>query len=270
MILRFAMLVLLMVAAPARADDGLDARTIIARAFEAAGGERWARAESLWLSGRAVFYGDGATPRAVADDYQMWRAFEDIRTDAHGEAGKVLIHGRSNGRTMVLVGSDGVQSFNDKGLIPKAEADRFWANNFGFGVIRSALGPGFTLQRLPDDSVDGHPTYTVRITDHGGGATLFGIDRDSHVIRLAGFATPSGWHVRIYDDFVIQPGWTQARKVTLYYNGVIANQVFWTDWKVNLPLAADLFSPPGPPHGASSSAPAPSRTPVSPPSPPRP
>jgi hypothetical protein len=270
MIMRWALVLLLMVGAPLRADDSPDARTIVARAFEAAGGEAWARADSLWLSGRAVFFGDGPQPRAVAEDYQMWRAFEDGRVDAHGEAGKVLIHARADGRTLFLVGSDGTQSFNEKGLIPKPEADKFWANNFGFGVIRSALGPGFTLQRLPDDSIDGHPAYMVRVTDPGGSTTLFGVDKESYLIRLAGFSTPSGWHVRIYDDFVVQPGWTQARKVTLYYNGTIANQVFWTDWKVNLPLAEDLFSPDRSIRGASSTGPATLQKPAMQPSPPIP
>ncbi|MBB6227263.1 hypothetical protein FHS79_001429 [Polymorphobacter multimanifer] len=237
-------LVFLLLPVPALAQPAeIDARTIVARAFEAAGGERWAKARSLELKGRAVFYGAGPTPRAVADDYRMWREFEDVRTNAHGEAGKVRIEARSGGKPMFLVGSDGSVSFNEKGIIPKAEADRFWANNFGFGVIRSALGPGFGLERLPDDQVGGHAAYMVRVTDPAGTATLFGIDKTSHFIRLAGFATPSGWHVRTYDDFVVADGWTQARTVTLYYNGVIANQVFWTDWKVNAPVASGLFQP---------------------------
>jgi hypothetical protein len=162
------------------------------------------------------------------------------------------------GKPLFLVGSDGSTSFNEKGVIPKAEADAFWASNFGFGVIRSALGPGFKLDRLPDDSVDGHPAYMVRVTDPAGTATLFGIDKTSAAIRLAGFATPRGWHVRIYDDFVRlrDPDWLQARKVTLYYNGVKANEVFWTGYKVNAPIDAALFNPPSLPHAAPSSAPA--------------
>ncbi|WP_416907456.1 MAG: hypothetical protein ACMVO5_10470 [Polymorphobacter sp.] len=239
------MLPALMLAPPAMVQAAeLDGRAIIARAFEAAGGEDWARARTLSLLGRAVFFGAGPAPRIVADDYRMWREFEASRSSAHGEAGKVRIESRSNGRLMFLVGSNGEVSFNEKGVIPKAEADAFWANNFGFGVIRSALGPGFKLERMPDDNVDGHPTYTVKVTDPAGTTTLFGIDKASHFIRLAGFATPSGWHVRTYDDFVAQPGWTQARKVTLYYNGVIANQVFWDKWAINDPMAAALFQPP--------------------------
>lgn len=207
----------------------LGGRAIIERAFVAAGGEDWAKAQTLALVGRAVFFGGGPAPRAIAEDYRMWRVFESARAAAHGEAGKVRIEARNGARLMFLVGSDGTTSFNEKGVIPKAEADAFWANNFGFGVIRSALGPGFRLERMPDDSVDGHPTYAVKVTDPAGTTTLFGIDKTTHFIRLAGFSTPSGWHVRIYDDFVVQPGWTQARKVMLYYNGVIANQVFWRD-----------------------------------------
>ena len=276
--MRLFVMLLLLLGAPVRAKEEVqavepDARGIIARAFEAAGGEDWARARSLWLSGRAVFYGEAAAPRVVADDYVMWREFEESRTNAHGEAGKVLIEAKTGGRTLFMVGSNGEVSYNDKGIIPKAEADRFWANNFGFGVIRSALGPGFVLTRLPDDNVDGHPTFTVRVTDPAGTATLFGIDKASHVIRMVGFATPTGWHVRHYDDFVQAPGWTQARKVTLYYNGVIANQVFWTDWKVNPVLRPGLFDPPSlpaPPLPSSSLGPGQSRTGTSPPSPPRP
>jgi hypothetical protein len=233
--------------------QALDGRAIIARAFEAAGGKEWAGAETLALSGRAVFFGAGAAPRVVADNYRMWRAFEASRSAAHGQAGKVRIESHSGERLMFLVGSNGDISFNEKGIIPKAKADAFWADNFGFGVIRSALGPGFKLERMPDDNVDGFPTYTVKVTDPTGTTTLFGIDKTSHFIRLAGFATPSGWHVRTYDDFVAKPGWTQARKVTLYYNGVIANQVFWQDWTVNAPMAASLFQPPQP--SASSAAP---------------
>jgi hypothetical protein len=221
----------------------VEARTIVARAFQAAGGERWAKARTLELKGRAVFYGAGPSPRAVADNYRMWREFEDVRSSAHGEAGKVRIEARTGERLMFIVGSDGAVSFNEKGIIPKPEADRFWANNFGFGVIRSALGPGFKLERLPDDEVGGHVAYMVRVTDPAGTATVFGIDKASHFIRLAGFATPSGWHVRTYDDFAVADGWTQARTVTLYYNGVIANQVYWTDWKVNAPAVATLFQP---------------------------
>lgn len=254
-----------------------DGRAIIARAFAAAGGDGWANARTLALNGRAVFYGAGAAPRAIADDYRMWREFEPVRTNAHGEAGKVRIEATRNGKPMMLVGSDGTTSFNDKGVIPKVDADAFWASNFGFGVIRSALGPGFSLDRLPDDSIDGHPAFMVRVTDPAGTATLFGIDKASSAIRLAGFSTPKGWHVRIYDDFVRlkDPNWLQARKVTLYYNGVKANEVFWTGYAVDKPLPSGIFTPPAlqpvvSQRASPAVAPVPAQTPSLPPSPPKP
>jgi hypothetical protein len=266
---RFLPVVALLLIAAAPEPDG---RAIIARAFEAAGGDGWANAKTLILKGRAVFYGAGANPRSTADDYRMWREFEDVRTSAHGEAGKVRIEAHNNGKPMFLVGSDGTTSFNEKGVIPKAEADAFWASNFGFGVIRSALGPGFKLDRLPDDSVDGHAAYMVRVTDPEGTATLFGIDKQSAAIRLAGFATPKGWHVRIYDDFVRlkNPDWLQAKKVTLYYNGVKANEVFWDDFQVNAALDPEIFTPPVASRASPATAPAPSQRQMSPPSPPKP
>ena len=61
-----------------------------------------------------------------------------------------------------------------------------------------------------------------------------------------GFATPRGWHVRTYDDFVTlaNPRWLQARHVTLYYNGVKANEVFWTETRVNAAIDEAIFAPP--------------------------
>ncbi len=247
MIRRLAALLLLLAPLGAAAADEPDARAIVARAYAAAGGDGWARAKTLVLSGRAVFYApDAAAPRTVADDYRMWRAFETDRDAAHGESGSVRIDARAGGRRLFLVGSDGTTSFDEKGPIPKDRADAFWASNFGFGVIRHALKPGFVLTRLPDDDVGGHAVFTVRVTDPSGTATLFGVDKASGAIRLAGFATPKGWHVRTYDDFVrlTAPDWLQARHVTLYYNGVKANEVFWTTTQVDAPLDPALFKAP--------------------------
>jgi hypothetical protein len=60
------------------------------------------------------------------------------------------------------------------------------------------------------------------------------------------FMTPRGWHERHYDDFVRlkNPDWLQARSVSLFYNGVKANTVFWKTTKVNAQIDPALFSPP--------------------------
>ena len=240
---KFLLALLLFIAAPAFAQEP-DARAIIARAYAASGGDAWAKATSLALEGRLVMYGaEGAAPRVVADEYRMWRVFEADRADAHDAAGQVRIDARVGGKLLFQAASDGATSWNQRGVIPKAEADALWAANFGFGVIRHALKDGFKLARLPDDSIDGHPVHMVRVTDRAGTATLFGIDKVKGWIRLAGFVTPRGWHTRLYDDFVVAPGWTQPKKVTLYYNGVKQNEVLWDRWRVNPRLDVTLFAP---------------------------
>ncbi len=240
--------VLATMAVPAGAtDEPLEGAAILAMAREAAGGDDWANARTLTLSGHAVFYGPKShEPRTRASDYRMWRVFDPGRTVAHGADGKVRIIAKDTDRLIFEVGYDGETTWTERGITPKAEADKFWASNFGFGIIRQADKPGFVATRLPDDDVGGHALYMVELTDPKGGKTLFGIDQKSHAIRTMGFRTPRGWHLRVYDDFVHleDPRWLQARHVTLYYDGRKSNEVFWTETKVNAEIDAALFAPP--------------------------
>lgn len=232
---------------PAMAKGGLDGNAILARATLVAGGDVWAEAKTLYLSGRAVFWGaQGASPQSFADSYTMWRVFDPGREAAHGAEGKVRIIAKLNDKPLWTVGFDGETTWNERGIIPKAEADIFWASNFGFGIIRHALQPGFKAERVADGLIGPHKLYLVRLTDPKGGVTLFGVDQGSYAIRTMGFMTPKGWHERHYDDFIRlkNPNWLQARKVTLYYNGVKANDVYWTKTIVNGPVADSLFMPP--------------------------
>ncbi|HEV2567436.1 hypothetical protein [Sphingomonas sp.] len=219
---------------------------ILDRAADAAGGDEWLNARTLVLSGTAVFYGPaGSEPRSRATDYRMWRVFDPARSAAHGAEGKVRILACDGKRQLFTVGYDGKTTWTERGVTPKAEADAFWASNFGFGIIRHARKPGFKAERVPDDIVGNHRLYMVRLTDPAGGTTLFGVDKQSFAIRLMGFASPRGWHVRTYDDFYRLPNarWLQARKVTLYYNGVKANEVMWQQASVNFPIDDALFAP---------------------------
>ncbi len=241
---RILALALLLLALPARAGDGLDARTIVARAFEAMGGDHWANARTLLLEGRIIWYApDRAEPRATADDYRMWRIFEDTRHDAHEAAGMVRIVARNGGVTIFEIASNGTVSWSDRGVIPPEQAAETWANNFGFGVIRHALKDGFRLERLPDDWVMGSPVHMVRVIDPSGKETLFGIDKADFRVRMAGFLTPRGWHVRTYDRFFTADGgrWVQPGRVTLYYNGVKQNEVIWEQAHVNAAISPELF-----------------------------
>jgi hypothetical protein len=245
--MRYIILILLLITAPLAAQKDLDGAAILARATETAGGDDWANAKSLILQGRAVFWGpDGAKPRAIADNYTMWRVFDPNRIAAHGAEGKVRITIKAGERLISDVGFNGNTTWTEKGVTPQAEADAFWANNFGFGIIRHARKPGFKAQRVADDVIDGHQSYMVRLIDPAGQVSLFGIDAKSFAIRRVGFSTPRGWHVRTYDDFMQlkNPRWLQARKVTLTYNGVKQNELHWQHVEINPAIDDALFDPP--------------------------
>ena len=240
-------LFLLMSPVAATSKPPLSVDEILLRAREAAGGDGWANVRTLYLSGRAVFYGQkDAKPTSVQDSYEMWRVFDPDRQAAHGAEGKVRITIKNEGKLFMDVGYDGAITWNENGVIPKDQADAFWASNFGFGIIRHAGKPGFTAQRLPDDAVGAYKSYIVELTDPAGTKSLFGIDMKSFAIRMVGFRTPKGWHVRTYDDFIQlqNPRWLQARHVTLYYDGRKANEIFWEEYRVNPAIDPKLFDPP--------------------------
>jgi hypothetical protein len=228
--------------------DTPDGLAILRLATEAHGGDDWARVKTLMLAGRAEFWGPvGAQPRTRAERYQMWRVFDPDRAAAHGAEGQVRIVAEAGGKPMFTVGFDGETTWTERGITPKAEADAFWASNFGFGIIRHALKPGFKAERLADGNHEGHRIWLVRLTDPNGGITLFGIDQTLHAIRTMGFTTPRGWHERHYADFVAQTTprrWLQARRVTLLYNGVKANTIHWERWEIDGAIDPALFAPP--------------------------
>lgn len=235
---------------PSLAQDAaaLSPREIVERGVEAHGGDFWLDPGTLILIGEAEFY-DPATGavRSRADDYRMWRAFERGRTVAHGAEGKVRITAKSGERVIFEVGYDGETTWTQDGVMPKAEADAYWANNFGFGIIRSALDEGFTIQRAPSRNIEGHMVDLIRLIDPQGQATLFGFDKESGFIRYMAFDSPRGFHERLYDDFVTLPdsGWVQAREVTLLYDGIKANTVFWRETRVGEQIDPALFAWPG-------------------------
>ncbi len=245
MMIRWLILFVAFVAAPLAAQD--EARTIVERGIAAHGGEAWRVPGTLILSGHAEFY-DGATGevRSRADDYRMWRVPDPQRDEAHGADGKVRIVARSGENTIFEVGFDGETTWTQDGIMPKERADAYWASNFGFGIIRSALDDGFTLERAPPRDIGGHTIELARVIDPQGQATLFGFDMESGFIRYMAFDSPRGFHERHYADFVKLPesGWVQAREVTLFYDGVKANTVFWRQVRVGEEIADSVFAPP--------------------------
>lgn len=230
--------------AAAPADATLSGSAIVSRAHEVAGGAAWQRPLTLHLRGRAIVYENGVlATRTVADHYEMWRVFRAWNTTAHNPSGKVRIDAYSGGRTLFQIAYDGTNTYNQNGLVPGAKASVEWSEAFGFGIIRFALDKGFSITRLADDQVEGHPSFNVSVRDPAGSTTLFWIDSKSYAIRKVGFDTPRGWHERIYSDFKYHehPHFQQATRVRLFYQGALTNDITWEKYEVNAPIADSVF-----------------------------
>ena len=246
--LRWALVWLLVVlpgaGAGAAESPELAADTILARAQAAAGGDTWRTAHSLILRGEASFYQDGLFhARTTADSYRMWRVFPQTSREAHAANGQVRFVARDGDRTLFEISFDGEHSYDHNGLIDDTTATERWQSNFGFGIIRHALEPGFSLRRMADDTVDGHPCFLIEVTDPASRTTLFAIDRDSYAVRMVGFDTPQGFHHRLYDDFQRREGvsFTQPGHVRLYYDGVKTADIRWHDFELNTPIPRATF-----------------------------
>ncbi|MEM9529384.1 MAG: hypothetical protein AAGA23_00555 [Pseudomonadota bacterium] len=241
---RLLCLALLLAAAPlpaVRAQTGLD---IVNMATEAAGGHGWKRPQTLYFEGRMTLYPEGdPAKKTLVDRYRMWRRFPAVSEAAHRANGKVRFDARSSNEVVFQIAFDGEKTYNEAGLVEDAVATTQWSAAFGFGIIRFADSPGFSVRRLADDQVEGYPCYFVEITDAAGGSTIFGIDRDSYAVRQVGFATPRGWHERIYSAFAWHenPRFRQPQRVRLYYDGRLTNDIFWHTFKINGPVDDQIF-----------------------------
>jgi hypothetical protein len=226
----------------------LSARTIIEKAYQAAGGHQFRHPKTLFLSGYNIIrHKDGS--ETLWDQYAMWREFAPDKPDAHVASGKVRIEAWTLDKNALFLAFDGVNTYNQHGLMNGVDANTMWANNFGFSAIRYALDEGWQQERQPDDLVDGLLAYIVKLTDPSGGSTLFGFRQSDFAIVYVGFNTAKGWHERRYSHFFQKPGetWVQAGRVRLFYNGIKANEAIWTDYEVGVSFDASLFEPSGPP-----------------------
>lgn len=193
---------------PASAEES-SPRAKIEPAIAARGGKVWLTPRTLALSGEATFYDrETGAVRSRAEDYRMWRAFDPDRARAHEVSGKVRIVAKSGERVLFEIGYDGDTTWTERGIMPKARADECWANNFGFGAVRQALGEGFALHHAPSRDILGRETHLVSIVHPQGAKTLFAFDKASGLITYLAFDTPRGFHERLYADFVVLPnGW---------------------------------------------------------------
>jgi hypothetical protein len=230
---------------PAAAQE-LSALAIVERAVQEAGGENWARPKTLQLRGTATFYAQGrAGEKTVVDNYRMWRIYPSENQAAHTANGKVRFDAFAGDKLFFQIAFDGQQSFSK--FSPAAESEREaarWENSFGFGILRFARDPAFTLTRLSDDQIEGHPCYFVRVVDPKQNVTDFGIGHKDFAIRSVAFKTPRGFHQRIYSDFKWHrnPRFRQPTRVRLYYDGAKWTDITWREFHVNAPIEDAVFA----------------------------
>ncbi len=227
----------------AAADDGLDARAIMQRATDASGGDAWRLAKTNLMTGNATLYRDG---RGVyADRYEMRRVYPRQLSAAHTSTGKFRLDAYAEDKLLFTMSFDGERMYNQNGPLPEEQAAETAESNFGFSAVRFALGEGFSLARMADDQVAGHPAYFVQVKDPSGGKTLVGIDKQNWLIRSVGWQTPRGWHVRVYDNYyqADESGFMQPGHVRLYYDGVKTGDINWTNADINIELTDDVFRP---------------------------
>jgi len=228
----------------------ISAREILSRAHEAAGGDDWRDVTSLYLEGYNIIRRpDGS--EIVWDKYAMWREYSGTKTNAHAAEGKVRIEAWSGEALAMLISFDGETTYSQDGPVPPDVAEKAWAANFGFGAIRNGLDEGWAQSRLPDDLVDGAPTYFIELTDPEGGKTRFGIRQSDYATVYAGFDTPRGWHERRYSHFFPIAGsrWIQPGRVRLFYDGVKANEAVWTHVEIGKAFDPAVFVVSGLPAG---------------------
>lgn len=238
----FSFALALVFALAVSAQENLTPLDIAKRTIAASGGEVWRRPKTLQLAGTATLYWNGQTYRIT--DYRMWRVFPDENDSAHTANGKIRFDAFEGDKIFFRLTFDGKKQWQILSDAAKQNEESLrLANNFGFSIFRFVENPEFKLQRFPDDKVDGHPCYFIKIVDAKKSETIFGVDKESFFIRYAAFQTPLGLQQRFYDDFQWAKGvkFIQPRSLRIYNNGVKTTEVFWTNYKVNEPIADEIF-----------------------------
>ena len=175
----------------------------------------------------------------------MWRVFPDENDSAHTANGKIRFDAMEGNKVFFRLAFDGKNQMQVLSDAAKLNEETLRLNNnFGFSIFRFVENPEFALLRLPDDKIDGHPCYFFKIIDAKKSETIFGVDKKTFYIRYAAFQTPISLQQRYYDDFVKVKGanFIQPRSLRIYNNGVKTTEVFWTNYKVNEPIADEIFA----------------------------
>jgi hypothetical protein len=226
-----------MAAAPAPTPEA-----IILRAYEAAGGDLYRYPGTYHLHGAYLDYRAGPVP-VVYKPYDLYRVQPRDHPRGRVADGKIRVSAYKDGQPSMQVAFDGVQTYNMDGPTGEGAEAPFWRTTMGFGMIRFALSPGYRLQLLADDSVDGKPVHMINVTDPAGESAVFSVRKaDARLVRVS-FPTPRGLHDRIFSDFFTKKGsrWVQPGRVRSFINGVKEAEFTYTDFKIGAPLADDLF-----------------------------
>ncbi len=232
-------------AGPSLAQNALSPAEILQRAVAAAGGDTWQKPQTLTLQGEADFYPYGKTTGHLhLDGYAMSRVYPTENDEAHKANGKVRFDATWGDSVFFRLAFNGKspQTFLAERAKPY-EKHFSLSNNFGFGIIRFANAPGFLLERLADDEVEGHACYFLQIMDPKQNVTVFGIDQRKFYIRMVAFHTEVGHHHRVYSDFkkAKQVNFLQPTRVRLYFEGVKWMDIRWRRFAVNQPIADEVF-----------------------------
>ena len=219
-----------------------DARTIIERAYMAAGGDSYRYPKSIYLRGSYLDFKDRLAPVVYAP-YELYRVQPRDHPNGHLADGKIRVSAYLDGKPTMQMAFDGAKTYDLNGPTGEGADAPFWRLTMGFGMIRFALDPGYRVERLPDDLVDGKPSYTVRVIDPGGESALFSVRiADARIVKIV-FATPRGLHERVFSNFFSKPGvkWVQPGRVRSMINGVKEAEFLYTDFAIGRDLADDLF-----------------------------
>ena len=225
------------------ADAALEAAEIVARAQAAMGGTQWLRPTSYHLHGYLLEYPDGPGEPVRHDPYDLWRIHPETKPDGHRADGQIRVSSFVDGEPRLQIAFDGERTYDINGPTGEGADSPFWRTSMGFGMFRFALDEGYTLEREPDDMVDGYPVFAISVIDPSGGRGVFALRKADYRMARVAFATPRGFHERRFDNFFTKPGisWVQPGRTRSWLNGVRAYDFIYTDFEVDEEIPAETF-----------------------------
>jgi hypothetical protein len=232
------------------AQDTLTGKSILKKTTAASGGNTWQQPQTLQLSGVATWtpFGKTDSTSIYLDTYKMYRVFPAENNAARVANGKVRFDAKYGDSIYIQLIFDSKMTKNYLSEKAKPFQKYFsWSNNFGFSIIRFAERDSFKVDRLTNDEVEGHPCYTVQITDPKKFITTFSIDQKTFFIRGVSFITDIGYHNRIYSDFEkmkLGSGkfFVQPKRLRLYFDGIKWMDIHWRNNKVNKAIQEEVFN----------------------------